>query len=116
MLEFIRSGGIVMFVILAFGGATLVVAAMHARRPTVRRYDLVKSLSVATVFATLTGTAAGFAAVMHKVPLSPEWSHSPDLHLIVMTGLGEATSNAILGFAIMAICWMLVAIGTRREA
>lgn len=116
MLEFIRVGGVSMLFILALGGAALVVAGLHARRPTIRRADIVRALTAATVFATLTGVCGGFAAVMHKVPSNPEWAHSPDLHLIVMTGLGEATANAILGFALLTLAWLLMAIAARREA
>ena len=116
MLEFIRSGGFPILVVIGFGLATMVTAAMHAYRPTIRRADIVRALSAATVFSTLAAVAACVGAVMHHVPGNPQWAKSPDLPLIVMTGLGESMSPAIMGFSMLALAWMLCAIASRREA
>jgi hypothetical protein len=114
MVELFREGGVVMFFILGFGVLSLAVAAAHAVRPGEARAAFFRAASRATSFAALTGTLAGISTVFHVVPKSPEWAHSPDLALIVMTGLGESLANALLGFGLLALAWLLFAFGERR--
>ncbi len=116
MLEFLRAGGVGMVFVLLLGVGTLVTAALFARRPDERRMALLRSLTVATVFSILTAVATNIAAVMFKVPSHPVWSKSPDIHLIIMTGLGEALTPAILGFAFLTLIWLVAGVGMRRLA
>jgi len=116
MWEFLRAGGFGMWVVLATGVATLATAILFARRPDERRMSLVRGLTWATVFSMLTAVSSNVAAVMFKVPSHPEWSHSPDIHLIVMTGLGESLTPAIVGSAFLTITWIVTSVGMRRLA
>ncbi len=116
MLQFWIEGGFSMFFVLALGVAALVSSAMFARRPDPRKVDAVKGVGTSLLFASVMGLATNVSAVFHKVPNRPEWAHSPDLSLIVMTGLGESLAPFILGFAILAIQSLLVAYGFRRLA
>lgn len=116
MMEFFAAGGWSMVPVLVFGALALGVAAMFAWRPHERRVGMVRALSAATVFAILSGLAANVAAVMSKVPANPEWAQSPDLHLIVMMGLGEACAPAIMGFTLLSLAWVVTAAGVRRMA
>lgn len=114
MLEFMREGGFAMWVILLFGLGTLALAVAFAVKPRESAVHVLRSASRATLFATLTGLVAGLGAVFHKVPGNPDWAHSPDLHLIVMTGLGESLANAILGFSLLTLAWLAATVGMRR--
>jgi hypothetical protein len=51
---------------------------------------------------------------MSKVPANPEWAKGPDLPLVVMIGIGESLTPAILGFSVLAIAWLVGAFGQRR--
>ena len=115
MLEFMEMGGVVMHFVLVFGLLTVGVAVACVIRPGERRAAFFRALSRATLYVSLTGTLAGLAMVFHRVPGSPTWAHSPDLHLIVMTGVGEALSNAILGLGLLALAWFLFAFAQRRR-
>lgn len=114
MANFIRAGGFPILIVLALGLGLLLISAIFARTPRPTRLGVIRALSVAVTFATLSAVAANVMAVFRKVPANPEWAHSPDLPLIVMTGLGEAITPAILGFTILSIAWMMVAVGMRR--
>lgn len=116
MMDFLRAGGFGMWIVLATGIATLITAALFARRPDERRMSLTRGLTWATVFAVLTAVSSNVAAVMFKVPTRPEWAHSPDIHLIVMTGLGESLTPAIVGSAFLTLTWIVAAVGMRRLA
>jgi heme exporter protein D len=114
MMEFMRAGGFGSWVVLAVGVATLITAGLFARRPDERRMALIRGLSRATGFSILTALSTNVGAVMFRVPTHPEWAHSPDVHLIVMTGLGEALTPAMLGCALLTLSWLVTAIGMRR--
>ena len=114
MLDFMRAGGFSMWFILALGFVTLGVAGSFAWRPGERKLGILRPLSVATVFAVLAGVFSDIGATMKHVSSVEEFARSPDLHLIVMTGLGESMAPAILGFSMLSVAWILAAAGLRR--
>lgn len=116
MVDFIRAGGFGMFVLLLFGALGLWTAGAFAFRPDPRRVEVVGCMSKVMIFSTILSVATDFGAVFHKVPNRPEWAHSPDMPLIVMTGLGESMAPAILGSAILTVMWLLMTLGFRRLA
>lgn len=115
MLDFFRAGGYSMWFILVLGGVTLGVSIWFAIRPGERKLAFLRPMSVATVFSVLSGVFSDLGAVMHTVTNRPEFAQSPDLHLIVMTGIGESMAPAILGFSILSVAWLLAAVGLRRQ-
>lgn len=111
MVEFMRSGGMGMWFILAFGLSTLVTAVLFCQRPTDARLGLIRGLSTATVFSTLCGLAAGSAKTLHYVA-DPRLAD--DRAGWLMQGLAETLSNGILGFSLLALAWLVTAFGLRR--
>jgi hypothetical protein len=114
MGELIRAGGWSMWFVLLNGGAALVAAAVFVWKADLRRLALVRALTWSTVFSVLSGLCANFVAVMWHCSRREELAHAPDLHLTVMEGLGEAVTPGILGFAMLSLVWLMVAVGTRR--
>ena len=115
MIEFMRAGGVAMWFILAIGGTGLGLAISFAVRPGERKLGVLRPLSVACVFAVLSGIFSGLGAVAHHVVNNDAWAHSPDFHLIVLTGFGESMAPAVLGFSMLAVIWILAAVGLRRQ-
>ncbi len=116
MIEFFKAGGLPMWFILLFGLLSLLAAGAFAVRPDPRRVETVRSLSYATVFSIAAGIVADLATVGSKVPAHLEWSVSPKIHLIVMQGIAESLTPGVLGFSLLSLTWMLMAIGHRRLA
>jgi hypothetical protein len=114
MMEFMRAGGVPIWIVLFFGLAALVTGVLFAIRPDERKAAVLRALSNTTIFCILSGVTSCIAAVMSKVPGNPEWAHSPDRTLIIMTGLGESMTPAILGFTLLSLVWLLAAVGSRR--
>ena len=114
MIDFFMGGGFSMFVVLLFGALTLAVAIRFFAKPDKGQMSTIRALTVATLFAVLCGFTSNMAAVMTKVPGTPEWAQSPQVHLIVMTGIGESLAPAILGFALLALAWAAAAFGVRK--
>ena len=113
-MDFMRAGGVPMWIVLLFGLITLVVAGLFIWRPDQRRLGVLRGLSAATIFAILSGICSCLAAVMHNVTSNPKFANSPDIHLFVMIGLGESLAPAILGFTILALAWLMMGLGQRR--
>jgi hypothetical protein len=114
MIKFFHAGGFSMWVVLLFSLIVLVAAVRFALRADLRKLSIVRAMTWALVFAALSGVVTNFMAVMWNIPKNDEWARSPDLPLIVMQGLGEAVTPAVLAFTVLALVWLLVAVGTRR--
>jgi hypothetical protein len=78
-----------------------------------RLLGVVRALTWALVFSTLSGIASDITATFMHVVHDPEWSKEPVLP--VMMGLGESLTPATLGFSLLSICWIIVAVGVRRS-
>ena len=114
MIEFFQAGGFPMWIILLLGLGALVSAGTFAFKPDERKVGFIRGLSTAMVFSVLSGVASDLATVCHAVATKPELSKSGELHLIVMMGIAESLTPAIMGFTMLSLVWMLVGIGHRR--
>jgi hypothetical protein len=114
MIEFLRAGGFGMVVVLVVGGITLATAVMFARKPDERRMALVRAFTAASLFSVLTAVASNLATVMYHVPQTPKFAESPDFAKVIMIGIGESLTPAIMGGAILTVTWVIAAVGMRR--
>ena len=114
MIDFFRAGGFSMVFVLLFGLLALAAAVRFALWPDVRLSDMLRALTVATLFSVGSGLFSDIAAVCTKVPRNPDWAKGPDLPLIVMTGIGESMAPGVLGCSLLAIAWLIAAVGHRR--
>jgi Na+/proline symporter len=116
MLTLFEEGGFPMWFLLAFGVMTLVSAARFAARPESARLRLAGALGFATLFTTLTAICADLAAVGHQAP--NYLSRHPELSLrtVLLQGAAESMSPAIVGFTIISLASLVVALGFYREA
>ncbi len=120
MMRLLEEGGVPIWFVLLFGLAALGGAVAYALRPQARLLGLIRGMSAATFFGTLSGTAANLGAVFHALAGSD--SRFPDLNLFVkdgplrlLQGLGESMSTSIVGFALLALVGLFYAVGKMRE-
>lgn len=112
MVELFRAGGFNMFVLAALAIPSWLVAVKFARSATPQRLSILRALTWAIVAVTVVGVAAGLASTAHFVVSVPEAQKEPLPYLL--QGFAETMTNAILGGGIVAITWILVAVGVRR--
>jgi hypothetical protein len=95
--------------IAAFG-----LALAYVYRPTEEKLVLMRPVSLASIFATISGLLGGWIAVLGSVPADTDGA------LPVATlyrGLAESLTVGFLSFGVLAAAWMVVAIGVlRRQA
>lgn len=110
MLQFFRAGGLNMFALAALGIVMLWTAVRFARNADPQRLSILRALTWALVFATVTGFMTGLASTAkNAIELAPE-DPLPSL----LMGFAESTANIVLGGGIAVITWILVAVGVRR--
>jgi hypothetical protein len=136
MWAFLRSGGLPMLFILIFGLIALGAAFYFALRAARRSLAFIKCMAAATLFSTLATTCADVGATLSAAGkvydvsdpqgssaeqrFTPETARGADVATtfkvmrVVVEGFAESTSPGILGFALLALTSMLVAVGRRR--
>ena len=115
MIQFFINGGLPMVFVLVLGLVGLVSAGRFMRSPDRRKVASVVSLSAATGFAALTGIASDVMVFTHAVAQN-ETFHGPDFGPVILQGISESMSPAILGGAFLCVTWMVMAVGFRRLA
>ncbi len=99
---------------------TLVVAIRFAFRPAERTLAILRALCAATVFSDLAAFFLGLANGLSGLKIVAERSGgslAAVTHpLVVLGGVIEALASLVLGFAVVAVAWLLVAVGLRRQS
>lgn len=114
MGEFLAAGGFAMWFVMLFSIITLASAVSFAVRADLKKLALVRAMTLATVFAILTGVLTNILAVARHVAADEVLMRGDGLGAILVIGVGESITPAILGFAALVIVWLIVAAGTRR--
>jgi hypothetical protein len=116
MLTLFAEGGFPMWFLLAFGVAMLVFAVRFAMAPARRALRTTFALAGGTTMASLTAVCADVAAVGHEAPAYLK-AH-PDTTMVeaLLQGIAESMSPGIVGFAMLALAALIVALGVQREA
>lgn len=114
MMYLMKAGGFPMWIVLLFGIIALAAAILFVRQPEEGKLGFIRGMSIATVFAILSGVFADIAATCYHVLHVPEFRENLAESLIM--GISESMSPAILGFSILAVVWLVTAVGVRRLA
>lgn len=109
-------GGFAMLFVAVFGLVALVSAARYALQPVPGAERAIVAYGAAVLFVSLAGVAIDLDAVGTNVAAHPEWAdEAGGLGLVVLVGVGEALSPAIVGLAVLGVVSLLLAIGLRRS-
>jgi hypothetical protein len=114
MVTLFRNGGFPMFFILAFGFVALAAAAWYAFRPNPRSFGFILWMAGATLFSTLMGTAADLGATFFYVSGAIE-KGAPLWNAALAEGIAESMSPGIMGFALLGMIALVVAVGKGRD-
>ena len=111
MFDMLRGASIFALLCLAVPIVPLVMGVVYAVRPTEARLAVMRPLSLAAMFASLSGAALGIInllrfAATRDVPLS-----SPT----ALLGLAESAVTLFAGFGCLTVTWLCVALGLRRQ-
>ena len=107
-------GSLSVFAKLSMGVAVVAfaLAAAYAFRPTEQKLVLMRPVSLAAIFATISGLLGGGIAVLASIPATPD-GHLPVAS--VYRGIAESLTVGFVSFGLLAAAWMLVAVGMLRR-
>lgn len=100
------------FVVLVAGVGGLGTAVAYAIRPTEGKLALIRPLSLAGMFAAVCSSAVGFAMTLKRAAGT---GVNPESMRVMLAGLAESWVPLFVAFAFLAVAWLLVAVGLRRQ-
>ena len=107
------------FVVLV-GLATIAVAIRFSFHPAERTLAILRPLCAATTFSSLAafllGVANGLVALNRSLERSADPAAAGLAWRMFISGLAESPAPLVLAFALLAVTWLLVAVGLRRQA
>lgn len=111
-MDMLRNASIFALLTLIIDFVPLVMAAVFVIRPTERHLALMRPLSLAGLFAALSGSVLGFINVLRFV-----WTHelNTETYRVMTVGAAESMVTVFVGFACLTVAWLLVAIGMGRQ-
>ena len=115
MITLFMEGGFPMWFLLVFGLGTLGFAGRFAWAPLRRTLRVTLALGAATSFTTFTGVASAFAAVGHHAAKYHQAHPELTFAHVLALGAAESLAPAILGFTVLSLTGLLVALGFHRE-
>ena len=88
------------------------LAVSYAIRPTERKLMLMRPVSLAAIFATLSAVPAGWALVLGAMAATP----TGQLEIpAVYRGLAETLTVGFVCFGFLSTAWLLIAVGMLRR-
>jgi len=112
-MDTVRNMGLAAIFSLMLTFTPLVMAVAYVLRPSERRLALMRPLSLAGLFAALTGTAIGLINVL--VGLGKR-GFTAEMYSISAIGGAESLVPLFVGFACLTVSWLLVAAGMGRRS
>ena len=111
-MQMLRSAGLFALLTLAVGSVPLIMAVVYVIRPTERHLALMRPLSLAGMFAGITGGVLGFINVLRFV-----WTRelTAQTYKVMAVGASESLVPVFVGFACLTAAWLLVAVGMGRN-
>jgi hypothetical protein len=101
------------FVIVVSGVGVFGTALAYAIRPTEGKLMLMRPLSLAAIFASICSSSVGFASVFRGAAAAKPWEVE-GLN-VMLQGVSECFIPPFVAFAFLAVAWLLVALGMRRQ-
>ena len=97
---------------MAVAIVTFGLAVAYVFRPTEQKLVLMRPVSLAAIFATVSGLFGGWIAVLSSIAATPD-GHLPVASLY--RGIAESLTVGFVSFGLLAAAWMLVAVGGLRR-
>lgn len=112
-MEMLQQASLFARLSLALGFVPLVMGVIYVIRPTEKHLALMRPLSLAGLFASLTGAVLGLINVLRFA-----WTRelTADTFRVASVGLAESLVTLLVGFAALTFAWLLVAAGLNRQA
>lgn len=110
-MEILRNAGIAGMLSMFAGVVPLAMGIVYAIWPSEQRLTLMRPLSLATIFAAISGGTLGLLNVLRGMSTSA----TADFTQVAAVGLAESLVSVFVGFGCLTVAWFCVAIGLWRR-
>lgn len=110
-MRMLANASIIARVSLFMGVVPLAMGIAYAVWPSEQRLALMRPLSLAAIFAALSGTTLGVLNVFRLMGMS----QTPDLSRVAAIGLAESLVPVFFDFGCLTAAWLFVALGLWRR-
>jgi len=110
-LEVVANAGVMALASMFVGVLPLTLGVVYAIWPNEQRLTLMRTLSLATVFAAVAGVTVGFVSELLFISRSETITFSRQ----VAIGLAESLVPLFFGFGCLTVAWLCVTIGLYRR-
>jgi len=110
-LEVLANAGIMALASMFVGVLPLSMGIVYAIWPNDQRLTLMRTLSLATVFAAVAGVAVGFTNELRFISRSETVTFSRQ----VASGVAESLVPLFFGFGCLTVAWLCVTLGLWRR-
>jgi hypothetical protein len=112
MMSVLSQASLLALVSMFMGVVPLAMGIVYVIGPNERRLALMRPLSLATIFAALSGSTLGVVNVLRGIGMTDD----PLIPRIAWIGFAEALVPIFFGFACLTVAWLCVAVGMRKHA
>ena len=111
MIRVLSQASIVALASIFMGVVPLAMGIVYVIWPTEQRLTLMRPLSLATIFAAISGSILGVTNVLVLIARS----QAPGFPEPAWYGLAEALVPIFFGFGCLTVAWLCVAVGLWRR-
>jgi len=111
MIAVLSQASIVALASILMGVVPLAMGIVYVIWPSEQRLALMRPLSLATIFAVLSGSTLGAVNVFRAMGMS----QAPMIPRVVWIGFAEALVPIFFGFGCLTIAWLCVTVGLWRR-
>jgi hypothetical protein len=111
MIGVLSQASIVALASIFMGVVPLAMGIVYVIWPSEQRLALMRPLSLATIFAAVSGSTLGLVNVFRAMGMS----QSPAFSRIAWIGFAEALVPIFFGFGCLTVAWLCVAVGLWRR-
>ncbi len=97
---------------MAVSLAVLGLAVAYVWRPTEQKLVLMRPVSLAAIFATISGLLGGWIVILSGIAATPDGQIGISN---VYRGIGVSLILGFVCFGLLAVSWLLVAVGVLRR-
>lgn len=111
-MQVLANAGIMALASMFVGVLPMVLSFLYAASPTEPRLAQLRTLSLATVFSSVSGAALGLINELRFISRMTE----PTFNQMVAQGFAESLMTLFFGFGCLTVTWLCVTIGMWRRA
>ena len=112
MISVLSQASIVALASMFMGVVPLAMGVVYVIWPSEQRLALMRPLSLATIFAALSGSTLGLLNVLRSMGMSQTQAFSTRAAAI---GFAESLVPIFFGFGCLTVAWLCVAVGLWRR-